>query len=72
MGSNFRDFYNELPEDTKQRVEAAVKEEAEMIDEYHKWCEENNKEIGNEDNILEYIKTLPEDKAKAVKHRFDL
>ena len=60
MDSSFDVFYNELPEEVRQRVEARVKEETEMLEEYHKWCEENNKEIGNEDNMLEYINTLPE------------
>ena len=63
MGSSFDDFYNELPEDIRQRVEAGVKEELEKIEEYRKWHEDNK-------DVLENIKTITEDKAKTVKYNF--
>ena len=51
MGSSFDDFYNELPEDIRQRVEAGVKEELEKIEEYRKWYKESKDSL---ESIKEY------------------
>lgn len=63
MGSSFDDFYNELPEDVRQRVEAGVKEELEKIEEYRKKYKETK-------DILDDVKSTTEDKVKTVKYNF--
>jgi len=59
MGSSFDDFYNELPEDVRQRVEAGVKEELEKIEEYRKNYKETKDSL---EDIKEFRKNYKETK----------